>query len=106
MLLGCYFFPIFKESFGDRNILFVKLFYVVWYVLLGCYFFPFFTKSFGDSNFFFVKLFYVVLDLLHLVVLFTFLNISFVISMDFLRYSACYMHCFSNEDIKVVGGKK
>jgi hypothetical protein len=77
VLLGCYFFPFFKKSFGDRNILFVKLFYVVWDVLFGCYFSPFFKKSFGDKNILFVKLFYVVWDLLLLVVLFLFLKGTF-----------------------------
>ncbi len=29
-----------------------------------------------------------------------------MISMDFLTYNTCYMHGFSNEEMKVVGGKK
>jgi hypothetical protein len=41
VLLGCYFFPFFKKSFGDRNILFVKLFYAAWDLLLLVVLFPF-----------------------------------------------------------------
>ncbi len=42
VLLGCYFSPFFKKSFGDRNILFVELFYVVWDLLLLVVLFLFF----------------------------------------------------------------
>jgi hypothetical protein len=49
VLVGCYFFPFFKNSFEDRNILFGKLFYVVWDLLLLIVLFLFFIKeAFGE----------------------------------------------------------
>ncbi len=48
LLLGCCFFPFFKESFGDRNILFVKLYLSsVGFVVLGCY--CSLKETFGDK---------------------------------------------------------